>query len=250
MKSLRLTCSIVLLACLVPALATAAETERFHQVVPLGPGGTLSLNNFSGAVRIVGADVNDVTIDAVRTATRDRLDHIKLDVQASGSMVTVEANKRDSSWHEDKDNVVNTEFDVQVPRGTKLKLNVFSSDVHVRNVSGDQSVTTFSGTATLEDAASRVAAKTFSGAINVKMAAAATAPDVSLETFSGGIEVRVPDTVKAAVAFDSFSGKLTADVPLTMQEQRKGHLTASLNGGDPEHRVKLKTFSGDVKIAR
>jgi DUF4097 and DUF4098 domain-containing protein YvlB len=250
MKSSRLTCLAVLLACLVPALAIAAETERFHQVVPLGPGGALSLNNFSGDVRIVGADVTDVTIDAVRTATRDRLDHIKLDVQASGSRVTIEANKRDASWNEDKDNVVKTEFDIQVPRGTTLKLNVFSSDVHVRNVSGEQSITTFSGTATLEDAASRVAAKTFSGAITVKLAASAAAPNVSLETFSGGIELRVPDNARAAVAFDSFSGKLTADLPLTMQEQRKGHLTATLNGGDPEHRLKLKTFSGDVKIVR
>jgi DUF4097 and DUF4098 domain-containing protein YvlB len=249
MKSLRLTFA-VLLACLVPVLVFASETERVHRVVPLGPGGTLTLDNFSGDVRIVGADVNDVTIDAVRTATRDRLDRIKLDVVASGSSVTIQANKKDSSWHLDHDNVVRTDFDIQVPRTTRLNLKVFSSDVHVRNVAGEQSVTTFSGTATLEDAAARVAAKTFSGGIVVRMASSAAAPDASLETFSGRIELRLPETARAAVAFDSFSGKLTADMPLTLQEQRKGHLRADLNGGDPQRPLKLKTFSGDVRIVK
>ena len=134
MKSIRLVFAVALLLCLVPALASAAETEKFHKVVPLAPGGTVVLHNFSGDVRIVGADVSEVTIDAVRTATRDRLDHIKLDVQVSGSTVTIEANKKDTGWTVKNDNVVQTEFDIQVPKNTRLELDVFSSDLHVRNV--------------------------------------------------------------------------------------------------------------------
>jgi hypothetical protein len=250
MKSLRLTWIAALLVCLLPALASAQETERVHKVVPLGAGGTLSLHNFSGDVRIVGADVTEVTIDAVRTAPRDRLDHIKLDIQSSGSTVKVEANKKDSDWTSDHDNVVKTEFDIQVPRNAALEVDVFSSGVHVRGVAGKQSIKTFSGNAIVEDGASQVACKTFSGAVTVKMAPSAPAADLDLETFSGDIELRLPDTAKASVAFDSFSGKLSADVPLTLQEQKKGHLRADINGGDPQRPVRLKTFSGDVKIVR
>jgi DUF4097 and DUF4098 domain-containing protein YvlB len=248
MKPLRLTRIAALLVFLIPAFATAQETERVHKVVPLGPGGTLSLHNFSGAVRIVGADVNEVTIDAVRTATRDRLDHIKLDIQSSGSTVTIDANKKDADWTEKNNNVVKTEFDIQVPRGATLEVDVFSSDVHVRGVSGKQSVKTFSGIADLQDAAARVTCKTFSGAITVQTAGAA--PDLDLETFSGDIALRLPDGAKASLSFDSFSGQLTADMPLTLQEQRKGHLRADLNGGDPQRPVRLKTFSGDVKVGK
>jgi DUF4097 and DUF4098 domain-containing protein YvlB len=248
MRSLRPACLAALLVVLLPAFALADETERVHKVVPLGAGGTLVLHNFSGDVRITGADVGEVTVDAVRTGTRDRLDHIKLDVGASGSTVTIEANKKDSSWTERNNNVVKTELDVQVPRGTTLDVDVFSSDVHVRGVSGKQSIKTFSGDADVQDGAARVACKTFSGTIAVKMAAAS--PDVDLETFSGGIDLRVPDSAKASLSFDSFSGKLTADMPLTLQEQRKGHLRADLNGGDPARPVRLKTFSGDVKVGR
>ena len=250
MKSIRLVFAVALLLCLVPVLASAAETEKFHKVVPLAPGGTVVLHNFSGAVRIVGADVSEVTIDAVRTAARDRLDHITLDVQVSGSTVTIEANKKDAGWTVKNDNVVQTEFDIQVPKNTQLELDVFSSDVHVRNVTAPQSIKTFSGDVTVADGAARMKAKTFSGAIDLQLGASATAPDVDLETFSGAIGLRVPAAAKAGLSFDSFSGQLTSDLPLTLGEQRKGHLKAALNGGDAQRQVRLKTFSGNVKIGQ
>jgi hypothetical protein len=248
MRSLRLAWIAALLVLLTPAFVLADDTERVHKVVPLAPGGTLVLHNFSGVVRIVGGDVQEVTIDAVRTAPRDRLDHIRLDIRSSGSTVTVEANKKDEDWTEKNNNVVKTEFDIQVPRSTALDVDVFSSDVRVRGVSGRQSLKTFSGIADVQDASARVACKTFSGAVTVRTTAGN--PDLDLETFSGGIDVRVPDNAKASIAFDSFSGKLTADMPLTLKEQRKGSLKADLNAGDPSRTFKLKTFSGDVKIGK
>ena len=250
MKPSRSIFAVALMLVVLPALAAAQETERVHKVVPLGPGGTVVLHNFSGAVRIVGADVNEVTIDAVRTATRDRLDHIKLDVETSGSAVTIQANKKDPSWHVDNDNVVKTEFDITMPRQARLDIKVFSSDVHVRNVSGDQKLETFSGDLRVENGPARIEAKTFSGDIEAGLVVGATGPDLGLETFSGSITLRVPGNAAAALDFDSFSGKLTSDVPLTVAEQRKGHLRATLNGGDALHRVHLKTFSGDVKIGK
>lgn len=250
MKSLRPIFALALLLVALPVFGADTEIERVHKVVPLAAGGTLSLHNFSGEVRIVGADVSEVTIDAVRKGTRERLDHIKLDVQVSGSTVSVEANKKDDNWTSQKDNVVETEFDIQVPKQTRLKVDVFSSDVRVRNVSGEQSLKTFSGDARVEDGAAKVSAKTFSGAIDVRLIPAVTGPELDLETFSGAIELRVSDGAKAALEFDSFSGKLTSDLPLTLHEQRKGHLLADLNGGDPQRPLRLKTFSGDVKIVR
>jgi DUF4097 and DUF4098 domain-containing protein YvlB len=250
MKTIRLVFATVLLLCLVPALASAAETEKFHKVVPLAPGGTVVLHNFSGDVRIVGADVSEVTIDAVRTATRDRLDHIKLDVKVSGSTVTIEANKKEEGWTIKNDNVVQTEFDIQVPKNTHVELDVFSSDIHVRNVAAAQSIKTFSGDVTVEDGGATMKAKTFSGSIDLRLGASATAPDVDAETFSGSIGLRMPAAAKAALTFDSFSGQLTSDLPLTLTEQKKGHLKAALNGGDAQRRVRLKTFSGDVKIGQ
>jgi hypothetical protein len=250
MKPLRALPVLALVLFLAPALVAAQETERVHKVVPLGPGGTVTLHNFSGTVRITGADVGQVTIDAVRTAPRDRLDHIKLDVEASGSTVTIDANKKDPDWHESNNNVVKTDFEITMPRQAKLDVKVFSSDVHVTDVLGDQKIESFSGDLHIAGGPARIQAKTFSGRIDAGLVPGATSPDLGMETFSGEIEVRVPASAAAALDFDSFSGKLTSDVPLSVTEQRKGHLRGALNGGDAQHRVHLKTFSGDVRIAK
>ncbi len=249
MRCLRVMTAAAAVLCVVSIPAAATETEQFHKVVPLSAGGTLELHNFSGAVRITGADVNQVTIDATRRAPQERLDRIKLDVQSTGTSVVIEANRRAPGHDNDRDNVVETEFDIQVPRDARLKLDLFSSSVRIRNVSGGQSIHTFSGETVVEDAAAPVSAKTFSGPLTIRLAPGVD-PNLDLETFSGGIEVQLADAARAAVSFDSFSGKLASDLPLTFQEQRKGHLRADLNGGDSQHAIRLKTFSGGAKIIR
>ncbi len=250
MRCLRLMVAAAAVLCFLSIPAFAAETEQVHKVLPLGAGGTLELHNFSGAVRITGAAVGEVTIDAVRRAPRERLDRIKLDIQSDGSRVTIEANRRERSQDSDRDNVVETEFEIQVPQDARLKLDVFSSSVRVRNVSGQQSIHTFSGETNVEDAAAPVAVKSFSGPLSVRLAPGAAGPDLDLETFSGGIDVQLSEASRAAVSFDSFSGSLRTDVPLTFQEQKRGHLRADLNGGDGQHAIRLKTFSGNVKISK
>ena len=118
MKLRRLSLVAFALLLVAGAAAAADETERFQRTVPLAPGGTLKLNNFSGHVTITGTDRSEVVIDAVRRAPRERLDRIKLDVQASGSTVRIQANKKVSSswWDWRGNNVVETDMEIQVPR--------------------------------------------------------------------------------------------------------------------------------------
>ena len=106
--------AVLLLA--APVVASAqTETETVERTLRLPANGTVSLRNFSGDVRISAAGGNDVVIKALRRATRDRLDHIKLDIVESGSTIRIEANKRDEGWKDRENNVVETEFEIGVP---------------------------------------------------------------------------------------------------------------------------------------
>src|SRR3954466_9593291 len=90
--------ALTLVACVTPGLDAAfQETEKISRTVTLEPGGTLRLKSFSGRVNITTGEGNQVVVDAVRRASRSRLDHIRLDVHAEGSTVYVDANHRDSS---------------------------------------------------------------------------------------------------------------------------------------------------------
>jgi len=210
----------------VPAAARAEQkdTERVDRTAQIRAGGQLKLKNFSGHVTITGTNRGDVSIHAIRRATRDRLEHIKLDVQENGSDVTIEANRKDSDWRDRDNNVVETDFDIEVPIDTSVDIDVFSSDVTVKAVRGKQRV------------------KTFSGDVNLS----GGEQSVNAETFSGKIDVHIPQGTSASVDFDSFSGELRTDVPMVYRSSSRRRVRAEIGAGGTDYY--FKTFSGDVRV--
>jgi DUF4097 and DUF4098 domain-containing protein YvlB len=245
--------AVALLLLGIPSLAAASakETERVEKTVPFSAGGTLKLKNFSGNVEITGENRSDVSIVAVRTATRDRLDHIKLAIEPSGSTLTIDANKRDDSWgdHHD-DNIVQTEFTIKVPSNANLDIDVFSSPVTVTGVSGRHHVHGFSSELRLNGSTGQVDAETFSGAIYVSPASWVKDQSLRAKTFSGDIEVKLPATATGSVAFDSFSGDMRSDVPMLFQSKSKRSVHAQLASGAEGGSLDFHTLSGDVRLVK
>jgi Putative adhesin len=214
----------LLCVALVTTPAMAKDTERVDRTARIPANGQLRLKNFSGKVTITGTNRGDVAIHAIRRADRDRLNHIHLEVVETGSGVTIEANKKDAEWTDRNNNVVETDFDIEVPADVSLDLNVFSSDVQVTDVRGSQRI------------------KTFSGEVNVTGAWAS----IDAETFSGDITVGLANSAGGHVDFDSFSGSLHSDQPMQMHSTSRRHFTANLGSGNNDYH--FKTFSGDVRI--
>jgi hypothetical protein len=221
--------AIAVLGALTLATPAAAsdqrdETERVDRTVSIRAGGVLRLKNFSGKVTITGSNRSDIAVHAVRRAPRERLDHIRLEISETGSGVLIEANKKDDNWRDRNNNVVETDFDIQVPGDVALDVDVFSSDVIVKDVRGRQRV------------------KTFSGEIDVTGAESA----LDAESFSGDIEVKLLQGVSASVDFDSFSGSLQTDVPMNYRSGSRRRIRADIGSGGTDFH--FKTFSGDVRI--
>lgn len=242
--------SAALAALPLAAFAGQNDTETVDKTVPFPDHGTLKLRTFSGDVHITGTSGRDVVIHAVRRADRDRLDHIKLDISTSGSTVTIDANKRDDSWdrHHD-DNVVKTDFEIQVPASAVLDVNGFSSDVAIKGLTGEQKLKTFSGDITVTGAKGAVSAETFSGSVDVDLADAGASPALDAHTFSGRITARLAENAKGDVSFDSFSGSFDSDVPLTLRSMSRRRTSATVGGGSGST-LSFHTFSGSVKIRK
>jgi hypothetical protein len=250
-----LVAAFAVLALAAPAHATPGaldETEHISRTLPMNPGGTLRLKNFSGRVTITASDRPEVVIEAVRRAPRSRLDRIKLDIHTSGSdVVVVDANVRDQSWWEfvGGNNVVDTDFDIKVPRRTRLDLSVFSSPVSVSGVEGSHRVHGFSSPLVLNDVAGSIQAHTFSGSVTIREKSWESSGSIEVDTFSGGIELQVPESARGTVTFKSFSGHLNSEMPLTMHSSSRKAIEAELGGGG-DSTFRFKTFSGNLKIDR
>jgi len=242
--------ALALCALAAPAAQAQTETEHVDRSVRLEPGGTLKLKTFSGRVTITGMDRQDVAIDAVRRAPRERLNRIHLDIHSEGSTVVVEANHRDRSDWSDRDNVVETDFDIKVPRRTNLDVTGFSSPIDVKDVEGSHKVSTFSSHMRLDAVTGSIKAHSFSGSVDIRASGWQDRQSIDVDTFSGSIVVRVPDSARGSVTFNSFSGQLTSDLPLTLRTSGRRSLRATLAGGDSGGGLTLKTFSGNVRIER
>lgn len=204
------------------------ETEQVDRTIQVPANGMLRLKNFSGNVRIVATSGRDVVMKATRRATRERLDHIRLDISTSGSTVTIDANKNDPQWsrdHNNNNNVVDTAFELEVPASVDLDVQVFSSDVTVDGMTGDQKI------------------HSFSGEIDVLNPRGA----IDAETFSGDIRMTVSRDARGSIAFDTFSGEVDTALPIASTSWRKRSIDGTLPGGSGP-RMKFHTFSGDLKI--
>jgi len=210
------------------------ETEHVSRTVSLDSGGTLRLKNFSGRVTITASDGAEVVVDALRRASRYRLDRVTLDVHKDGDTVVVDANHRErSSWWWDNrgNNVVETDLDIKVPRRTNLDIDCFKAPVNVTGVEGAYKVHTFSSRVRLN---------------NVIWQDNQT---IDVETFSGNVELQLPASATGTVSFNSFSGDLKSDLPLVLRSSGRRSFKAELGNGT-KGRVRVKTFSGDVRINR
>jgi len=201
------------------------ETEQVDRTIQVPANGTLRLKNFSGNVRIVATSGRDVVMKATRRATRDRLDRIKLDISTSGSTVTIDANKNIARDRDNNNNVVDTTFELQVPASVDLDVQVFSSDVTVEGMTGDQKI------------------HSFSGEIDVRNPRGA----IDAETFSGDIRMTVSRDARGDIQFDTFSGAVDTSLPIASTSWRRRSVEGTLPGGAGP-RMKFHTFSGDLTI--
>src|SRR5258708_29781408 len=210
------------LALAAPAVASEQhETEQVDRTVSIRAGGQLRLNNFSGKVTITGGNRSDIVVHAVRRAPRERLEHIRLEIVETGSGVSIEANKNDDSWREENNNVVETELDIQVPVDVSLNVNVFSSDVLVKDVRGDQRLHTFSG----------------------EIEVGGAEGELDAESFSGAIAISLVQSASASTDFDSFTGSLPSHLPLCYRSPSRRHVRGDIGSGGTAY--PLQTFRAD-----
>jgi DUF4097 and DUF4098 domain-containing protein YvlB len=248
MKRARLTAFTVFLALLMAAPVLAQrETETFDRTLSLAPGGTVRLKTFSGRVTITGTGGSQVVIHAVRRATADRLRDIKLDVQQDGNTIEIDANHQLVEHR--NNNVVETDFDIQVPEQTRLDLRTFSAPVSVTGVRGDLTVDGFSSEIRLTDVAGPTRVKTFSGRVALEARQWNDGDNLNVNTFSGEVTLRLPDSARGSLHFDTFSGSFNSDLPVTLSSSSRRNFRGTLNGGGNAD-FRLKTFSGDVTIRR
>lgn len=253
--------------------ATAGMAEKL--TVPLSDPtkpAEVEVSMVMGSIRVVGAAVNEVTIEA-RSRNGDddepaiagnpgragmkRIPNTALGLEAEeeNNKVSISA----ESWARAID------LEVTVPAGSSATLStVNDGDIEVENLDGELDLHNTNGEIHAKDVKGPVSAATINGDVSITFKRSAAGAAMGFSTLNGDIDVTFPADFKADVRMRSDNGEIYSDFEVTMnstkpeiEEKREGgryrlvvarEMTGKINGGGPE--IRLQTFNGDILLRR
>lgn len=209
-------------------------------------------------------------------------------MEQSGDEILVEPRlfQQERGWHDlFRGGRVAVDLDIRVPRETHVEAATVGGDLSVTGTRGQHELRSASGDVTIEDVQGPMQVRSVSGDINVTGFAgrveansvsgeiefsrsrvktpdvvtvsgdiaidALTLPDdageARLKTVSGDIEVVIADA-NAEIGYSTVSGDAVVEIDARVEKAGKRDRKIVIGEGGP--RVRVKTVSGDLKIAR
>ncbi|HUP84017.1 MAG TPA: DUF4097 family beta strand repeat-containing protein [Candidatus Limnocylindria bacterium] len=246
------------------------DTERYLDPAEIrhriGTSGAFNLANVSGDIDIRATDGDEIVVIA---RGRGRQEWLPLNVRRAEGMLSIDLDQRGPGWNLLGRNNIEVEFDIVLPRGTRVDINTVSGDIEVIGTMGDQSYRSVSGDITLNRVGGRVGVTTVSGDAAVRADepvesdVSSTSGDLEisgpllraskLRTVSGDVQVRGGFEPGAMHGIETVSG----DVEI----ESAGGLTVEVKkgidlGGGPKQRVigdgaarlRFRSLSGDLHV--
>jgi len=239
--------------------------EDFLKTVPLPAGGSFSLDNTNGVVRLSTWARDEVEIRAVKTArgSKDNLDKVKIEISSGSGFVKVETiYPRLRNIH------VSVTYEIKVPENTRLdglrttngdvelsgkladvKAGSTNGDVRVDSAEGRCEVGTTNGTIRLIDARGPIVAHTTNGGVRIELGKLDA--EISARTTNGSITLRIAGDVNAELKAHTTNGHIQTDVPITVQGELRSSrrdIEGKLGNGGPL--IELRTTNGGITISR
>lgn len=193
------TKAILAAGLVISALPHAARSQDYEQndrygyrssidtVVPFSKSGRVDLSLNSGRIRVTGWDREEVKVVATS-------DQGRLRFSATHQRVSLDVERRGG----------NVQYDVTVPRGTKLSLSALSGSITATGIGGEINAESVSGSIQVSDASREVDAESVSGGVSVS----SVTGNVTAQSVSGSVSVR---SVTGDIEAESVSGAMTLD---------------------------------------
>jgi hypothetical protein len=229
-------------------LAGQVAAQDFQKTYPVGAGGSISIENVSGDVNIIGGEGGEVPTVTAFKEGRDR-DKVEVVDLSSGNSVKLKVR-----YQRNCNCDASIRFEVRLPRSIRYDIfpvTTASGNITVRNVNGDVRVNTASGNITVRDITGTVNAQSASGDVNVEIDRVEGAQRMNFSTASGNVNVKLPDSPDAEVSMSTASGSVKTDFPIDVDKNEYG-AGQSAHGrlGNGTVRLKLSSASGNVSLTR
>jgi len=115
--------------------------------------------------------------------------------------------------------------------------DIFSEDTSLSSISGDIDYT---------GSLVSLTARSVSGDCNFSLDS--LTGRIKLNSTSGDIELKLPESISASIDLSTVSGNLSSDIPILTTGSKKNHLSGTIGSGN--YSIEGHTVSGDIHISK
>jgi DUF4097 and DUF4098 domain-containing protein YvlB len=250
----------IFLASLIFAAAALGADTGFSWRGALANGQTLEIKGVNGDIRASESSGTEVELTADRHGRRNNPSEVRIDVvpHAGGITICAVYPSPDSRPNECKpgkegrnsvrNNDVQVDFAIRVPRGVKLSANTVNGGIDARGIQSDVIAHTVNGKIVVE-AKGNVEAHTVNGGITASMGDTAWNGTREFHTVNGGITLELPATANTDFNASVVNGNIESDFPIMVKGKiDPRRLSGTLGSGGRE--LKMNTVNGSIKIRK
>lgn len=254
--------AVLLLAAVAPPASAQDDTLEWSE--RMSPGDVLEVKNITGDVHVVVASGGTAEVVAEKRGRARDFDLIDIRIEENRNGFTICAvydrrdrdgcdQRGDRDWGDDDESHdvrASVDFEIRLPAGVEFVGSTVTGDVVVRDVESDVTANTVTGE--IEVSTTEIAwASNVSGSIDVEMGSTEW-DDLSFNTVSGDITLRLPTGIDTDVEFESLSGDLDSDFDMRRDRERRRFIGSHVEGtiGSGGRSLSFNTVSGSVRLLR
>src|SRR5215213_8648127 len=254
--------AVALLATIaLPAAGQQRQSDDFNWSGKVSAGRWIRVKNLNGGVTVGQASGDNVEVTATKRWRRGDPSVVRFDVQKSsaGNDVLICALWGERSSCDDRNyesrgdrstrnNDVNVEFRVLVPKGVKVGVYTINGAVAVQGMSAEVEAETVNGEIEVETTGGPVNATTVNGSVRARVGRIDNNADMKFATVNGSVIAEFSGDVGADVEMSTVNGGLRTDYEITVTGRLDPkHLRAHIGRpGGP--RIRLETVNGSVEL--
>lgn len=234
--------------------AQAQQTDRWSWRGRIAEGKTLEIRGVNGSISAEPAAGNEAEVAAEKHGRRSDPAEVRIEVVEHEDGVTICAvypGRRNrcepGGGHMTvRDNDVEVEFTVRVPRGVAFAGHNVNGVVEAANLAGPVEVHTVNGGVRVETGSGGAAASTVNGSVTAVVRALGSGP-MRFETVNGAVTLTLPRDLDADLEAETVNGSISTDFPITVS----GRLTPRrLVGriGRGGRSLSVETVNGSIRI--
>lgn len=218
-----------------------SEGKNFDRTFSVKPGDKLILDADEGDVHIIGSDSDEMSIHVVLNGRDSQLKNYRVEMDQSGSVVTVRSRRDRRMFRWFDDNSLEIRFEIQLPRKFNLKLGTCGGNLRIENIEGNIFGETSGGDVVASDLMGTVKLSTSGGNMNMKKLVG----EITMETSGGDVNGEdVSGTIRAETSGGNI--KFIRAEGAVHAETSGGDIRVELTGNKG---IDLSTSGGNIVVS-